>query len=353
MSTLTVTLVVPSSGDGPIASISDLVGQKTVALTGLFSGGSYILLGSDNGTSFVPIAQFDSGGVEGYEQTISAAFSHVRVRNAGAIPSGSVGMTVTGVVGAGENKFTTLATIAPGASGPQGIIDTHTLFPPSGVEQEIAILCKGSFVGNVVVFGSDDSVEWNPIGEFQADAQPRSLLGGSSSLEFGPLSTKDLTRYLRVDVKAQVTAQTVVTIGGRIPATGGGGGGSSSLSEGTDRLSSADDTEVIIFEEMVNLNNVGTVGNPITPSIQGIGYVSAPGVTGTVRAYLGATNPGDTTGGTVRVTGTFNNEAPEAKWSASGVAFVNPGGRVLLQITLQSDTPSTTVYARGYTVGAA
>lgn len=60
MSVSIVNVVVPSQGDGPIANTSQLAGPITVELTGSFTG-RYVLLGSQNGTNFVPVAVFDSG----------------------------------------------------------------------------------------------------------------------------------------------------------------------------------------------------------------------------------------------------------------------------------------------------
>ena len=64
MSIAIVPVIVPSSGEGPIADISALVGPKTVTLTGRFTG-TYTLLASHNNVNFVPALLFDTDGVEG------------------------------------------------------------------------------------------------------------------------------------------------------------------------------------------------------------------------------------------------------------------------------------------------
>ena len=71
MSISIVPVVVPASGDGPIASIANLVGAKTVELSGTFTG-RYVLLGSQNGANFVPVAFFDSDGKESIKVTLEA-----------------------------------------------------------------------------------------------------------------------------------------------------------------------------------------------------------------------------------------------------------------------------------------
>ena len=59
MSIISVPVTVPPSGDGPVASIADLVGAKTVTLTGLFEG-AYVLLASHDDTTFdnTPMRRF-------------------------------------------------------------------------------------------------------------------------------------------------------------------------------------------------------------------------------------------------------------------------------------------------------
>jgi len=221
MSISIVNVVVPSSGDGPIANIANLVGKKTVELSGTFRG-KYILLGTQNGLNFVPVAIFDSNGVEAIKQTLELALSAVRLRCEATNPS-NVTMNVSGVLSVGGNQFTTIATIPAGATGRQPIIDLDAVFPPTGVEQDICFLCEGSFGGALIVEGSLDGTNFNPIGSgFTGGSQLPSLLGNTEPLEFSPLTTTDLIRYLRVTLTGVATSQVVVTFGGSNPATGGG-----------------------------------------------------------------------------------------------------------------------------------
>lgn len=219
MSTLAINVPVPASGDGPFVDVSSLAGPKTVLLSGLFRG-AYTLLASQDDANFVPILQFDAGGVEGIEQTVPGSVKSMRLR-ANAVPSGAIVCSVSGITGAGAgvNNFATVATLAAGFSGTTASIDTFALFPPSGIEATICFLCRGLFQGQIVVEGSNDDVNWNPVGSFQSPFVPTDLLGLPNVLEFAPLDTDDKTRYLRLNVDGSITSA-VVTVGGSVPGTG-------------------------------------------------------------------------------------------------------------------------------------
>jgi len=341
MAIATVTLTVPGSGDGPQASIANLVGQKTVILTGTFEG-QYILLAGHAANALVPVLQFDAGGVEGIRQTLDAAYQFAAVRSRATSVSGSVTMEVTGVTKPGENHFASLATIVVGAFGAQPVVDTAALFPPTGLEQGINIICEGDFEGNVIVNGSNDGVSYNPIGQFTAAPQGRSLLGGAVNLEFEPLVTLDKVRYVQLVVDARVIATTRLTIGGQIPAAGGGSSGTSAESDDTTgrstTLNAAD--EEILYEGPVDFDGI-LPGTPLAATLSVVGDVSAAS-TGTFRLYIGATTPGDTAGGTLAAVATTNSLA-KVLLTNTGGAFLVPGGQVLAQITGRNDTPATCV----------
>ena len=218
MSISTVNVVVPVSGDGPIASIVNLIGEKTVELSGLFVG-RYVLLGSHNDVNFVPVLIFDANGDESIKLTLKLALKSVRVRSQASASSG-VTMNVSGVLSA-NNLFATLATLSPGVNGPQGIVDLNVALPPVSVEQDINFICEGGLAGLISVDGSMDGVHFNPIGNgFQAGGQTPSLLGNTQILEFSPLTTGDLVRYIRVNVEGIITSTVVVTMGGSNPVLG-------------------------------------------------------------------------------------------------------------------------------------
>ena len=215
MSIATVSVPVPLSGDGPAVSVADLVGAKTVILSGYYQG-SYLLLASHDGSEFVPALTFDSDGRDSIRLTLPNAYKFVRVRaGVSTVPAGVVTVTVTGISSPGENLFSVLATFLPGGGG-SVTIDTAPLFPPAGLESDINIICRGGLAGTLLVEGSQDGAGFNPLGAFQGGAQSKTLLGLPAPLEFEPLTTGDQTRYLRLSVQGQVTSLLTVTIGGLV-----------------------------------------------------------------------------------------------------------------------------------------
>lgn len=336
MAILTVPVTVPASGDGPIASIAGLIGSKTVTFSGHFTG-SYTLLGSHDDANFVPLLLFSADGIESIEQILEGSFKSVRIRaNPAAAPSSPVSCEVSAVVVPGQNKFGTVATLAAGAAGPTASIDTAALFPPSGLEVGINFACSGYFTGAIVVEGSPDNTDWNPIGTFSAgQAGSRQLVGLAPKLEFSPLRTCDKTRYLRVNVVGQVTATTVITVGGGIPASGGGGSGTKltiSENEGMAMLvpPGGTDLEGILYEWAVDLTQLGAL---LTPNLSAIAEaVNAPSDV-FFQVYVGSTTPGDTTGGTIVLVAGVSNWPAEQIINSVGGAFANPGGQCLVQIT--------------------
>jgi hypothetical protein len=216
-----VSVPVPFSGDGPVVDVSTLVGPKTVQLSGTYEG-YYDLLGSQDGQTFVTVASFSAGGVEGIEQTIPGAFSAVRLRS-GAVDAVGVVCEVSGVAGAGQNGFGVVASLSAGASGLTPIVDTSTFIPPTGSEADTCFLCRGSFTGPIIILGSVDGVEFNPVGSWNPGRLPPGA-SPSSAQEFTPVVTEAKVRYVRLQVSGTVTGSTIVTMGGRVPVSGSASG---------------------------------------------------------------------------------------------------------------------------------
>jgi hypothetical protein len=341
MSILSVSVPVPLSGEGALVDISSLVGPKTVTLTGRFRG-IYELLASQDDSHFVPVLQFDAGGVEGIRQTVSGSLKSVRLRAAtpSTAPMGTVTCEVAAVTAAGENYFATLASLVAGFTGASPVVDLAPLFPPTGPEEDTCLICRGSFTDQLVVEGSQDGTRWNPIGSFRVGRVPE---GAPAVLEFSVLSTLDKTRYARVSASGVVGAGgAVVTIGSRVPSSGGGSGsGISPVDDSTSRATTIGAAgEEILYEEPIDLDAVA-VATPLVPHWSAVASVSGAS-TATFRLYIGSTTPGNTAGGTVRATLTTSS-LTDALLSAAGAAFANPGGKVLLQITGVNDTPATCV----------
>ena len=102
MSVQVVSVPVPTSGDGAAVSIANLVGEKSIILTGLFAG-QYVILAGHEAGELVPVLQFDAGGEAGVQQTLPEAYQYVAVRaQPNTSPVGTaVTVNVAGVVGAG------------------------------------------------------------------------------------------------------------------------------------------------------------------------------------------------------------------------------------------------------------
>lgn len=137
-------------------------------------------------------------------------------------------------------------------------------------------------------------------------------------------------------------------------AVSGGGGTPQTSSVGRtiigDNRTSGSSGETIIFEELVDFDRITGVGTTIDVTLSGIGWLMAAPGTGIVTVYVGATAPGDTTGSTMRC-GMLVTLPTEEKLTATGIAFANPGGQLLVQVTLQNANPPEFTYFRGYTIG--
>ena len=216
MATFIINIPVPSSGDGVAVNVSTLVGEKTVTLSGTFRG-QYVLLGSHDGSHFDPILSFDAGGVEGIKQTFSGALQWVRIRSQVMGASGVV-VNISGLSIPGDNAFGIFPVLMPGASGPQASSDLGLV----NYQGDVNFMAQGGVRGSVVVEGSLDNQEFNPIGAFSAEPASSSLLG-AQSFEFSPLATGDRIRYVRLNVKGTILSPFVVTMGGSQTSTGGGG----------------------------------------------------------------------------------------------------------------------------------
>ena len=342
MAIATVNVVVPGSGDGPVADISALVGSKTVILTGFFSG-SYTLLASHDGVHYAPILLFNSDGHESIEQTLKNAYEFVLLRsNANTVPASTLTCNVSGVTKPGENLFLFLPSFAPGGAQQSPVIDTAAFFPPTGLEQDINFICVGSFTGTILVEGSANGADFDVIGTFSAGLQQRVLVGLPPTLEFEPLSTPNKTRYLRLTLQGQAFSNVFLTLGGRIPAASAVGTGSFTLVDEDDgraarEINTDASTEVILYETETNLSS--SPAN-ITLQLNAIVQVQGPTApTGRFRVYLGATNPGDTTGATLAVDSGDVTSTSEIGISASGVPVANPGGQCTIQVTGEVSPP--------------
>lgn len=337
MSIQSVPVVVPVSGDGAVADVSSLVGQKTVVLSGRF-GGYYDLLGSHDDASFVGVLSFNAGGIEGIRQTVSGSFKSFRLRS-NATQVTPVSCEVSGVVG--QNLFAVVASLPVGSGGETLPVDTYALFPPTGLESDVCFICTGGFRGSVVIMGSIDGASYNPVGSFKVDRLPE---GSTEALTFPVLTTSDKVRYVKLSLSGLVTSPLTVTMGGNTAPSAGGEAGvaPAGSSEGRETTIGAADEEVL-YEQPVDLD-VAAPGTSFVPrfSLEGLATAAVSPSAATFRAYLGSTTPGSTVGGTVRATLSTPSPA-RVLVGVTGASFASPGGRVLLQVTGRSSVPATEV----------
>ncbi|HSB88370.1 MAG TPA: hypothetical protein VLD86_18785, partial [Ilumatobacteraceae bacterium] len=313
MAILTVTVVVPASGDGPIASVANIVGAKTVQLSGLFQG-YYDLLASDDDLNFVAVASFDAFGPEGIKQTIPGAFKSVRLR-ANAQPVGPVTCEVSGVSGVGQNGFGTIASLGAGFSGLTPIVDTSGFIPPTGSEADTAFVCRGSFRGPIVVLGSLDGVDFNPVGEFRVDRVPE---GAPDVIELSPLVTDAKVRYVRLSIPGATLGATVVTMGGRVPPA--------AVAPGTN-------VSIVATSGSGNYFVQGTLAPGALTDAVG-NSVSAPGQNATV---VGSSNTVTNTGANVSVFGNGNSAAGQALIVAGSLNTVATNAASLVVVGRSND----------------
>jgi hypothetical protein len=217
---------VADKGNGDAVDASGLQAKKTIELSGSYDG-SYSILASHDGNLFFPVAYFDSGaGAQSVRRTVEVVVSLLMVHREAPI-SDLVTVNVAGraaivcVPTLGQtlkpNQFLTLATLPPGASGPQPAIDLfiapHFSLPYMGLDTP-NVACGGSFTGQISVEGSLDGRNFSPLGGFlSSQTQPGASPG---QLIFDPLMINDVVRFVRVNVLPGtiVTGPTSLTLGG-------------------------------------------------------------------------------------------------------------------------------------------
>jgi hypothetical protein len=213
MAIATLSIPVPSSGNGAFVDTSSLVGAKTVTLSGKFVG-TYTLMGSHDSANFFPLLTFNSEAGE-IQATLARSYQALRLRSSATAQS-SVVASVSGISSSGVNRFSTLTSLPVGQSGYQPVIDTSLLFSPSGLEADINIGCVGAIQGTILVEGSSDGINFEAMGIFSAGKQSSRADTFNTTIDFSPINTDSNLRYIRLNVLAQILAPTIITIGGAI-----------------------------------------------------------------------------------------------------------------------------------------
>jgi hypothetical protein len=117
------------------------------------------------------------------------------------------------------------------------------------------------------------------------------------------------------------------------------------------QLANTGNTETLAQEWVINFDDAST-GGAVNIQVRISAAVKAAAGTGTFNVRVGATNLGSTTGSTIRAVVTTTNTAFETKTNL-GAAFTNPGGAVIVQLTINNDTAATKSTLRGasYSIG--
>ena len=225
MSISILPIQVPVSGYGTSVDVSSLTGKKTITLSGTFDG-SYVLLGSHDGTNYAPLLTFDAGGVAGIQQTFDGAVAWLKMLSLARNPNG-VTASVSGLSNPGSNSFTSLPSLPPGSGGAGPSVDLGLV----NFQEDLNFIASGQLRGQVIVEGSLDGVRFNPISSFASQPTTSSLLG-TQDLAFSPISTSDMIRYARLNVQGIILSTFMVTIGGSRSTAGSGPTGATGPSGG-------------------------------------------------------------------------------------------------------------------------
>jgi len=217
--------------DGAAVNVSGLQGVKTFEISGSYSG-TYSILGSHDGNLYFPVAFFNSGGSsQTVRKTLEVVANFLKVHReapqSGLVTVNIAARATTACASStqgGLNNFFTLATLPPGANGPQPALDLFALVAATGMDVS-NVACGGSFTGQISVEGSLDGVNFSPLGGFLSSQAQRGSGPGQSM--FDPIVVGQVIRYIRANVlpSTVISTPTSLTMGGPQNCTCPGGGG--------------------------------------------------------------------------------------------------------------------------------
>jgi len=208
--------------DGVALDVSGLVGNKSFQISGTYSG-SYTILGSEDGLSYVPLLTFNSGaGAQAFKQTTELVVKFVKVRRR-ATNLSPITISVSGTSSLAEspNNFIALATITANQGiGPLPSVDLWALVAPTGLDAGFAVTCVGDFEGIIALEGSLDGIQFSPIGDDEAGKVGgfvvASKIPGSATPELSPLRVGEVVRFLRPNIlpNTRINGPINIAIGG-------------------------------------------------------------------------------------------------------------------------------------------
>jgi hypothetical protein len=253
----------------------------------------------------------------------------------------------------GNNFFLPLPPILAGASGAQAPIDLNALVPTTGLNEHLTFICKGDVTdGYIAIEGSPNGITYDGLGQFTFGSDADGMPG--PALEPKLLVVDATVRFIRTFVQANVRATTAVTVAGEqnCDCISGGGAPSQScpditLDEDGER-SSTGGAEDIVAEWYVDMSTIAQIGLTMGAFFSGIMRTAGGQPGNLARLRVGSSAPGVADGLIVGTLTTANVvDTPLATQSTPP----NPGGPVLVQVTLQAAGPNgggDTVFLRGF-----
>lgn len=251
----------------------------------------------------------------------------------------------------GANFFVPLPPIPAGASGPQVPVDLAAAVPPTGLDDHLTFVCVGDIVnGYIGIEGSPDGVNYDVLTQFSAGNDADGLPG--PALEFSPVTVDATVRFIRANVQCTVRDLTEVTVGGQqncLCILGQGPGTNCpdiTLDEDGERSSNGGQEE-LIAEWFVDFGPIIVVGATMGVFFSGIMKTLLGDEGSIARLYIGASAPGTIDG--LLVSSFTTDSLTDDPVAAVPNNAPNPGGPVLVQVTLQTPGESQdVVFLRGF-----
>ena len=213
-----LTLSVPSEDNkfGTALDVSTLSGEKTVTLSGVYDG-QFSVFGSHDGISYVPVLTFDAGtGVSQAKLTFSYVLKYLKLFRKSRTAT-NISVKVSSQESCSANNFVTLPVIPARAEGAQASTDLNSVVPPTGLNPGFTAIVNGNFSGTIILEGSLDNANFNPIGQNQSgesvggfQSYPPSVTDDSPLLS--PITSNDTVRYIRLNVAPGTFVKSAVTV---------------------------------------------------------------------------------------------------------------------------------------------
>lgn len=285
MANLFENLALPAlNGAGAATDVSSMGPAKTVVVSGDFEGAAITIeVSVDNGTTFAPVATFQSGSTR---KELQVAATHMRVNVSGR--SALVDFDANIDVGANDGGMTQADLTIPASNGAGASIDVSALGTFN------TVIVGGTFPkAAVLIEASEDGTAWAPVCQFS----------GKGGMWSGNITGNFMRAYVKGRTSGSVFSGVTAAVGAaNDPTTAGGGGGGDSA---------------VIFDDSVAGTNVNIrsdrAANQSAIDNTKAGITNLGSQTGTENpAALGAIGAYSTIGGG------FDNEASDDSATVPG-----------------------------------